>query len=163
MNETSSSVIRFRFAPAGEQDERTACAVDQTGGFSHGLRVRGRPPEGTRQLDSRIGRALGHVFGQLDVHRAGPLGLGQLEGIAHYRGDRARVGDGDGLLGDRPHEAHDVDELKARLPVVPEGLLPRDGHERRANELGMGNAGDEVRRARAQGRKADAGLPVNRP
>ena len=82
--------------------------------------------------------------------------------VADDGGNAARINDLDGAFRDRPHNAHHVDELKTRLPVLPERLLTRDGNDRRADELGVGDSRNEVRGAGTEGGEADAG-PSGQP
>ena len=91
-----------------------------------------------------------HVLGQLDVGRAGLLGLGHLERLAHDLGDDVRVVEARVPLRDRPHHPHEVDVL-VRLLVHPlEVALAGERHQRRAVEVGVGHRGHEVQRARAR-------------
>ena len=92
------------------------------------------------------------------MHGAGPLRLGELEGVPENRRNGPGVDDGDRVLGDRLHHADDVDELEPRLPVLPDRLLSRDGDERRADQLRVRDAGHEVRGPRPERGEADPGL-----
>ena len=93
---------------------------------------------------------LHHVVGQLEVRRAGLLALGEGEGLAHRLGDDLRVVDAGVPLRHRLHHPDDVDVLVALLVHLREAGLPREGDHRRAVEVGVGEAGDEVGRARAR-------------
>ncbi len=68
------------------------------------------------------------------------------------RDDLARV------LGQRRHHVDHVDDLETALLGRLDRLLAGDHQHRHGAELGVGGGGDEVRRARAERRQADARL-----
>ena len=127
------------------------CTFDRLG-------VRVRPAAVARLLDLCVRAASGHVLGKFDVDRARPLCLGVLEGVPEHRRNGPRVDDRRCILRDGPHQADHVDKLEAGLPVVAHRLLAGDGDERRADELGVGDARHQVRGARPERGKADARL-----
>ena len=98
------------------------------------------------------------VVGQLEVGGARLLPLGDRECLAHRLGDDLRVVDAGVPLRHRLHHPHDVDVLVALLVHLGEAGLPGQRHHRRAVEEGVGEAGDEVGRARAERPQADAGV-----
>ena len=107
---------------------------------------------------ARLGRHRGEVLGQLDVGRAWLLELGDPERLADDLGDRVDPGDPRVPLRDRVEHPDDVDELMGLLvELVRAGLAGQRDH-RRPVEKGVGDPGDEVRRARAQGRHGDRGV-----
>ncbi|MNH22992.1 hypothetical protein D3C79_828700 [compost metagenome] len=63
-----------------------------------------------------------------------------------------------GVLGDGVHHAAHVDDLEAALLGLLDRLLTGDHHHRHAAQIGVRTGGDQVGRARAEGRQADASL-----
>ena len=102
-------------------------------------------------------RRRGEVLGQLDVGRTRLLELGDPERLADDLRDRARLLDPLVPLRDRLQHPHDVDELVRLLVELVETGLAGDRDHRRAVEEGVGDAGDEVRRARPEGRHGHRG------
>ena len=129
----------------------TSAASEQLAGGGLGL-------DGLATRERRALHVVRHdVLGQLDVRRAGLLGLRHLEGLAHHLGDDLRVVHARVPLRDRPHHLDDVDVL-VRLLVHPlQVALAGERDERRAVEVGVGHGGDQVQRARPERAEADAG------
>ncbi len=105
-----------------------------------------------------LGRHRGEVLGQLDVGRPGLLELGHPERLADDLGDRVDPRDPGVPLRHRPEHPDDVDELVGLLVELVRADLAGDRDERGPVEVGVGDAGDEVRRAGAEGRHRDGGL-----
>ena len=139
-----------------DEDHRLPRSVDHVrGALDHALvgpRVR-RPTH----LERRHVHGLrSDVLGQLDVRRARLLDARQAERLAHDLGHR--VGDGDARrpFRDRLEHPHDVHVL-VRLHVrALESRLAGDRDERRAVELRIGDAGEQVRRAGSERRETHA-------
>jgi len=93
----------------------------------------------------------------------GFFGGGHRERLAHRLGDRARVVDPRVPLGHGLHHLDDVDELVGLLVHARQVDLAGDRHDRRVVEIGVGDAGSQVGRPRAQRGQADPALPVRRP
>ncbi len=101
---------RSQHAVAGEHD-RVRGGADELGGARDLLG--GRVDVDGVAARQRVGlQGRGHdVLGQLEVRRAGLVGLGDLERLAHGLRDGAGDGDARVPLRDRPHDLDDVDEL----------------------------------------------------
>ena len=165
-------VITFR--PVCSQKRRSAGAAcwrttpfpARTTGRSHDWRSSAaRWSSAATRLDERRGPArhgragdlgLHHVVGQLEVGGARLLALGDGEGLAHRLGDDLRVVDARVPLRHGLHHPHDVDVLVALLVHLREARLARQRDHRRAVEVGVGEAGDEVGRAGPERAEADA-------
>ena len=79
-------------------------AADEVGGpqQAHGVGLASAAGAARQRRGVDLGRH--HVLGQLEVRRAGLLGCGDLERLAHRLGDDARVSHARVPLGDRPHD-----------------------------------------------------------
>ena len=97
-----------------------------------------------------------HVLGQLDVGRAGLLGLRDLERLADDLGDDVRGVQARVPLRHRLHNRDDVDVLVGLLVHALEVALAGQGDERRAVQERVCDAGHEVRRPGAERAEADA-------
>jgi hypothetical protein len=97
------------------------------------------------------------------VGRARLLALGQLERLADDLGDDRRVRQPGVPLGDRPHDAHQVDVLVRLLVHALEVALAGEGHERRPVEERVRHPGDQVERPGPQRAQADPGAPGEAP
>jgi hypothetical protein len=109
------------------------------------------------------GLSTGNVLGQLDVTCAGLLRRSELEGLAHDLRDVVRV---DHALRPARHRAHHGDHIHRLVALLVESLavgLPGNDHERRPVHVGIGDAGDQVRRAGTQRPQTDAGLTGQPP
>ena len=95
--------------------------------------------------------------------RAGRLGRGLLEGLAHHLGGRDADRHHVAPLRDRPEERHEVDELVRLLVDAVEARLGGERDERMAVELGVRDAEHQVDRTRAEGREAHPGAAGERP
>ena len=111
---------------AADVEHRATRLADQAGGLPDllGVRPGGRPVAGQPDLDrpAEGGLGLQDVLGQVDEHRAGTAGRGDVERLGDRPRDVRRVGDQHVVLGDRQRDAADVgflervgaDELAAR-------------------------------------------------
>ena len=115
-----------------------------------------------RRADERCGRrqVVGlrqlHVLRQVDQHRAGAAAARQVEGLVQHRRqliDRARQV---AVLDDRQGHAEHVQFLERVGAHQVRGHLPGDADHRHRIQQRVGDAGDEVRRAGARGRDANA-------
>ncbi|MEY4583021.1 MAG: hypothetical protein RL701_7724 [Pseudomonadota bacterium] len=131
-----------------DHDQRIASACDPIGGFAQTVVARQRRHDLVRRHGLDFGHSLRRdVFGQFEMHGAGPLGLGDAEGVAHQGGNHR---DADNLLtqlGQRAHHAYDVDHLELRLRRAQHGLLPRDHEHGHAAQLRKSGTCREIRGA----------------
>ena len=97
--------------------------------------------------------------GQLDVGGAGLLERRDAERLAHDLGDHGDPLDPGVPLRHRPEHVDDVDDLVGLLVELVGGGLAGDGDDRRAVEVGVGDAGQEVRRAGPERRHRDGRAP----
>ncbi len=118
-----------------------------------GARGSGRPDDAPRH----------HVLGELEVGRAGLLGDGRGEGLAHRLADHARVVHARVPLGHRAQHVDGVDELVRLLVHAGEGDLPGQRHQGRLVERGVADAGGQVGGAGTERREAHAGLAGEAP
>ena len=95
-----------------------------------------------------------HVNGDVDEHRAGPAGGGDVEGLLDHPGDVVGVLDQIAVLGEGGHRAGDVHLLEDVPAQQIAGDLARDGHHGDGIQIGGGNAGDQVGGSRARGHHA---------
>jgi hypothetical protein len=86
------------------------------------------------------------------VRRAGLLDARDTERLAHDLGHGVSDGDARRPLRDRTEHPDDVDVLVRLLVDALQTCLSRDRDKRRAVELRVGDAGQQIRRARTQGR-----------
>src|SRR5918993_99575 len=145
--------------PVAGQDQRPGGTGDQASGVGDRL-VGGLGEIGTRRLERRDGRvdARGRdVLRQLDVGGAGLLQPGDAKGASDGLGDGVAAPDTRGPLGHGLEHPGDVDQLVRLLVQLVRAGLARDRHHRGAVQVGIRDAGDEVRRARPQGRHRDGG------
>ena len=131
---------------------------DRADGLGRGRRRQAIAGEVHRDVVIRVrdGGVL-DVLGDVDQHRAGAAGRGDVEGFLDDPRDVLRVLDEVMVLGDRPA---DLDHRRFLERVGADDLggdLPGDGDDRQRVELGVGQAGDEVQGAGAGGRHHDAG------
>ena len=99
-----------------------------------------------------------NILRQFQVNGARAFLLGQSKGFPNagrYIGGTDNLV---GVLGQRLHHAHNVDNLKLPLLAALDRFLPGDHEHRHAAELCVGGRGYEICRARPQGRKTHAGL-----
>ena len=104
----------------------------------------------------------GKVLGKFDVGGAGLLQLRDPERLADDLRERADVLDALVPFRHRLEHPDDVDELVGLLVGLVGARLAGDRDHRRMVEEGIGDAGDEVRRAGPQGRHRD-GRPSGEP
>ncbi len=114
---------RLRDAVAGEDDgplgrlDEFDGLLDAVGlGAQHGVRTMRRRRGG---VEVEGGGGLLGVLGDVDQHRAGAAGLGDLEGLAEHGGDVFGAGDQPVVLGDGQGDAGDVDFLKGVASRAP--------------------------------------------
>ncbi len=102
------------------------------------------------------------VLGDVDVDRPGAAGAGEVERLGDDVRDVVGVPDQVVVLGHRQRDAGDVDLLERVLADQRAGDVAGDRDHRDRVQLGRGDRGDEVRRARAAGAHAHAD-PAARP
>ena len=102
--------------------------------------------------------AQGDVDRDVDDHRAGPAGGGDVEGLVDDPRQLGRVLDQVAVLDDRQRDAGDVGLLEGVGADEVAAHLPGDGDQRRRVQVGVGDAGDQVGGAGAAGGHADADL-----
>ena len=105
-----------------------------------------------------VGLLVRDIFGQLDVRRAGLLDPCETERLPHDLGHRVRDGDARAPLRDGLEHPDDVDVLVRFLMNPLESGLPGDRDQRRAIELGIGHAREQIRRAGSERREAHTGV-----
>ena len=106
--------------------------------------------------EQRLGAGLLHVFGQVNEHRAGPAGLGDVKGLFDDAGNVVDFGDQVAVLYHRQGHAVDVGLLKRPFADHRLGDLAGNGDQRHGIHVGIGNAGDQVGGAGTAGGHADA-------
>ena len=149
------------------EDERALGFVDEPGGVGDGLvgrlgEIRAAGDDRTDRVARLDGRS-GDVLRELDVGRTGLLQGRDAERLADDLGDHRDALDPRVPLGDRTEHVDDVDDLVRLLVELVGGGLAGDGHDRRAVEVGVGDAGQQVRRAGPERRHRDgraAGEPA---
>ena len=99
-----------------------------------------------------------HVAGDVDEHRAGAAGGGDVKGLFDDAGQLGGVLDQIRVLGKGRHCAGDVHLLKDVTAQQVTGHLTGDGHHGDGIHVGGGDAGDEVGGAGAGGHHAHAHL-----
>ena len=99
-----------------------------------------------------------HVLRDVDQHRAGAAGAGEVEGLLHRHRDVAHVLDEEVVLHARAGDTDGVDLLEGVLADGSRGHLAGDDHHRDRVAVGGGDAGDGVGGARAGGHHGDADL-----
>ena len=114
-------------------------------------------------LVAALGRRGGQVLGQLDVRRARLLERRDAERLAHDLRDRLDPLDPGVPLRDRGQHLDDVDDLVGLLVELVRGRLAGDRDHRGAVEVRVGDAGDEVRRARPERAHRDGGATGEAP
>ena len=92
-----------------------------------------------------------NVNGNVDKHRAGTAGGGDVEGLRHHPGQRFRVLDQIAVFDEGGDGAGDIHLLENIPAQQVAGHLPGDGHHGDGVHVGGGDAGDEVGRPRAGG------------
>ena len=130
---------------------REACVIDA----QHGVGAIGARLGGGKVED---GRGLLRVLGDVDEHRAGAAGLGDLEGVADCGRNVFGAADEEVVLGHGQRDAGDVDFLKRVGAENFAGDVAGDADDGNGIEHGGGDAGDEVCRAGAAGGDGDADL-----
>ncbi|MNV69427.1 hypothetical protein D3C71_1623370 [compost metagenome] len=102
------------------------------------------------------------ILRELQMHWPGALFHGHAEGIAHGGRNRGRADDLSRHFRERLHRSHDIHDLEPCLLGAHHRLLPRDENHRPRAEVGIGRAGGEIQRARAERRQAYTG-PAGEP
>ena len=95
-----------------------------------------------------------HVDGDVDEHRAGAAGGGDVEGLLHHPGDVVGVLHQIAVLGEGGHGPGDVHLLEDVPAQQVAGHLAGDGHHGNGVHVGGGDAGDQVGGPRAAGHHA---------
>ena len=119
-----------------------------------------RPLERRRRLERRLG--------DVDQHRAGAAGRGDVERLGDPARDLVGVGDQEVVLGDRHRDAADVGLLEGVGPDRGGADLAGDRDHRHRVHVRVGDRRDQVGGARAGGRHADPdpagrrGVPLGR-
>ena len=106
----------------------------------------------------RLGSGLLDVFWHVNHHRAGPSGLRDVKRLFHNARNVVHIRDEIGMLHDGQRHTDDVGFLKRAAANHVLVHLAGDGDERAGIQVGVGNGGDQVRRAGAAGAHAHAGL-----
>ena len=91
-----------------------------------------------------------HVLGQVDQHGAGAAFAGDAEGFVHDAGQVIHAAHEEAVLDDRQRHAEHVQLLEGVGAHQRGADLAGDHHHRRRIQEGIGDAGDQVRRARAR-------------
>ena len=108
------------------------------------------------------------VLGEIDEHRAGAPGGGDVEGFAHHAGDVGRIGDEVVVLRDPAADLHHRRFLKGVGANDARADLACQHQQRDAVELRVGDRRDEVERPGPTGAHANAdppgraGIPLGR-
>ena len=105
----------------------------------------------------------GHVFGDFDVCGTRLFGLRQLEGFAKGFGNDVGNGQAGVPFRHRAEQRDDVQMLVGFLVHSVVAGLAGERHQRRAVHVGIGHAGDEIRRAwpqRGEAHTRFAGQPA---
>jgi hypothetical protein len=148
---------------AADVEHRAAGLADQPGGLAHlaGVRPGHRVVAGQLERDwpGEVGHGLHGVLGHVHQHRARSPGRGHVEGLADGPGDVLGLGDQEVVLGDGDGDPGDVGFLEGVGADHAARHLAGDGHHRDRVHIGVGDGGDQVRRAGAAGRHADADAP----
>ena len=97
-----------------------------------------------------------NIFGNVDPDRPGPAAAGQRERRDDRRADFSRVEHQITVLDDRPGHADDIGLLEGVLADQAGFHLAGDDHHRHGIHPGIGDAGQQIGRARSAGRHADA-------
>ena len=146
--------IRGDHAAAGV-DHRPLGPLDGGGDLLDLLGGRGLPLLGLVARQVHLDLIVGHdlreldVFGQVDEHRPGAAGRGDVKRLLHHAGDVVGVGDQVVVLGDAAADLHHRGLLE-RVGADHAGPhLAREHDHRNAVELGVGDGRDEVEGPRA--------------
>ena len=102
-----------------------------------------------------------HVDGDIDEHRAGAAGGGDVKGLLHHPGDVVGVLHQIAVLGEGGHGPGDVHLLKDVPAQQVAGHLAGDGHHGDGVHVGGGDAGDQVGGPRAAGHHAHPDLSAH--
>ena len=148
-------------SPTDVQD-RTPRLRDQPGGFPDLLGVR----SGHRTVAGQVERGrplerrhrLHRVLGDVDQDGSRPAGGGDVERLGDGTRDLQRIGDEEVVLGDRQRDAPDVGFLERVGADRTARDLAGDRDDRHGVHVRVGDRRDEVGRAGARGRHADADL-----
>ena len=97
-----------------------------------------------------------HVLRDVDHHRAGAAGAGDVEGLLHRHRQVAHVLDQEVVLDDRARDADGVALLEGVEADRRRRHLPGDDHHRDRVHVGRGDAGHGIGDARARGDQRDA-------
>ena len=149
---------------ATDVQDRAAGLEDQPGRLANllGVWAGHRAVAGQVQLGRpRVRRGgLQRGLGDVDQHRAGPPGGGDVERLRDGARDLGRVGHEEVVLGDRHRDATDVRLLEGVRADRGRADLAGDRDHRDRVHVRVGEGGDQVGRARARGGHAHAHRPV---
>ena len=104
-----------------------------------------------------VGRHFGNVLGQIDMGGAGLAILGIFESQADNFAYRVGQNDLFGTLGNRGIHSGQIQVLMAGQLHLVGAHLAGNGHQRRAIQIGIGHAGDQIGGTGTQCGKTDAG------
>ncbi len=151
---------------AADVQHRASRLEDQPRRLAHllGVRPGHRTVAGQRDLLGPVeGRLpLHRVLGHVDEDGSGPAGRGDVERLGDRARDLGRVGDEEVVLGDRHRDAADVGLLERVRPDRRARDLTGHRDDRHGVHVGVRDRRDQVGRARAAGRHADADLAGRR-
>ena len=148
--------------PVPGQDQRAAGLVQQARRPAHGVDVPLRP--GPEPGEGQLLRVLevadvgGDVLGDVDQHRAGAPGAGDVEGLPHHPGQVLDVHHQVVVLGDGHGDPGGVGLLEGVLADHVGGHLPGQDHHGHRVHHRRGDPGDHVGGPRAGGADADPHL-----
>ena len=148
----------------GHADAATDVQQGPLGGGEQGTRahqaIRFTAPVGARLEAGRTGLRTGqrNILGQVDQHRSRPTGTRNRERLAHRGIDVLGAAHDVAVLHHRQAHAEHIHFLEGIGSHHRRLYLAGDGHHRHGIEKGIGDAGQQVGRARARGCKADADL-----
>ena len=146
--------------PVSGQDDGGPGRLQQPGRLGDLGRVRGR---GLHRMHGqgpqrRFDRQRFHVLGDGQIDGAGPLRLGQVEGVADHLGRRPGVRRVSAHLVTGLNMAHQVHHLMGLLVDPPQAHLGAEGHQRGAVRLGVGDPEQQVDGPGAEGGEANPRL-----
>ena len=143
---------------AAEVDQRALCAVDDLCRPLDLLFVEGgHGADGLRLFGGELTHRSGDILRDVHQHRAFAAALGDAESRTHGVGQVFDSAHREVVLGDGHRDALDVGFLEAVLAQALRGHIAGESHHRHRVHIGGGDAGDEVRCARAAGGQHHAG------
>ena len=143
---------------AAEVDQRALCAVDDLCRPLDLLFVEGgHGADGLRLFRGELTHRSGDILRDVHQHRAFAAALGDTERRTHGVGQVFDPAHREVVLGNGHRDALDVGFLEAVLAQALRGHVAGESHHRHRVHIGGGDAGDEVRCARAAGGQHHAG------